>query len=71
MGAVFFDAAMTDDERRERLYSDDIFIYSPSPGTRELTELARELLEKAFVPFDPRTVQEHLTPKAVHKISLR
>ena len=58
MGAVFFDSAMDDDERRTRLYSGDVFIYSASRGTRQLTELAREMLEKAFAPFDPRKVQE-------------
>lgn len=68
MGAIFFDAAVTDDERRERLYSGDIFIYSASPGTRELTELAREMLEKAFAPFDPRKIQEYLKPEEVAQV---
>jgi len=68
MGAIFFDAAMHDDERRTRLYSGDVFIYSASRGTRQLIELAREMLEKAFAPFDPRKVQEHLTPEEVAKV---
>jgi hypothetical protein len=65
MGAVFFDAVMSDDERRGRLYSGDVFIYSPTPGTLALTGLAQQMLEKAFDPIDPRRIQEHLSPEEV------
>ncbi len=65
MTAVHFDADMPDDERRQRLYAGDIFIFSASPGTRALIALARRMLEEAFAPHDPRTIHEHKTPEEV------
>jgi hypothetical protein len=66
--AVFFDSDLSDDERRRRLYAGDIFIYSPTPGTRELVELARALLDEAFAPQDPRDVHNHLSADEVARI---
>jgi hypothetical protein len=68
MGSVFFDAAITDDERRTKLYAGDIFILSPTAGTRALVNLAREMLEKAFSPCDPRRIHERRTPEDVATI---
>ena len=55
MSSVFFDSEITDEERRARLYAGDIFILSPTDGTRALINLARKMLEEAFSPYDPRT----------------
>jgi hypothetical protein len=68
MSSVFFDAGMTDEERRQRLYAGDIFIIPPSDGTRKLIALARRMLEEAFAPHDPRRIQEHLTAEEVAAI---
>lgn len=68
MGSVFIDSIMPDDERRTRLYAGDIFILSPTDGTRELIALARQMLEKAFAPHDPRTIHEKRTPEDVASI---
>ncbi len=57
---VYFDSSMDDRERRTRLYQGSLFVYSPVPGALELTTLAREMVEEAFHPFDPRKVQDHL-----------
>jgi hypothetical protein len=68
MGAVFIDSEMSDDERRARLYAGDIFILSPTAGTRALIALARGMLEEAFAPHDPRTIHEKLSPEKVAAI---
>jgi hypothetical protein len=60
MTTLYFDTHLADPERRRRLYSGDIFVYSPRPSTRALTELARELIEEAFNPLDPEHAQESL-----------
>jgi hypothetical protein len=68
MPAVFLDSAMSDDLRRQRLYGGDIFLFSASANTKDLTELARGMLEEAFAPYDPRTVHHHLSPEQVADI---
>jgi hypothetical protein len=56
MSSVFFDANVTDDVRRSRLYAGDIFILSPTDGTRSLIGLAQQMLKEAFAPHDPRAI---------------
>lgn len=56
MASVHFDQKLSDQERRERLYAGDIFIYSPTPAAQELVALARDMLEQAFAPHDPRHI---------------
>ena len=51
--SAFYDSPLSDDERRERLYKGDIFIFSPSPATKAIIELAAGMLERAFAPFHP------------------
>lgn len=68
MGSVFIDSAVADKERRERLYAGDVFILSATPGTRALINLARQMLEGAFAPYDPRTIHEQKTPEEVAAI---
>lgn len=65
MSAVFIDSSDDDEQRRSRLYSGDIFIFSASPATGELIDLAQEILASAFAPHDPRTVHEHLSAEDV------
>jgi hypothetical protein len=60
MSTIYFDTHLADEERRRRLYSGDVFVYSPRPSTRALTELARELIEAAFSPLDPQHAQDSL-----------
>jgi hypothetical protein len=57
---IYIDSKMADDDRREELYKGSIFVYSPSPGALALCQLARELVEEAFRPFNPLTVQEYI-----------
>jgi hypothetical protein len=56
---------MPDDERRARLYAGDVFILSPSDGSRALADLARRMLEQAFAPHDPRTIHKRMTAEEV------
>jgi len=57
MTTVFYDAKMTDDERRTRIYAGDLFVYSPRKSVQAFVEFTRGLLEEAFAPLDPETAQ--------------
>jgi hypothetical protein len=57
---LFCDSKFSDDERREGLYQGSVFVYSPSPRALELCEFARDVVEQAFSPHDPREVQESI-----------
>jgi hypothetical protein len=61
MNAVFFDAPVNDDARREQLYKGQLFVYSPSPSSRDLCAFAREMIEDAFGALDPREAQYSLS----------
>ncbi len=57
---IYVDSKMSDDQRRQELYRGSLFVHSPCPGALKLCRLAQEMLEEAFTPFDPLTVQEHI-----------
>jgi hypothetical protein len=58
---VYFDTHVDQRARRERLYGGDIFVYSPRPSTRALTDFARQLIEEAFAPLAPERAQHELS----------
>jgi hypothetical protein len=60
MTSVYFDQRLDDASRREALYQGDLFVYSATPASTELVALARAMLEDAFAPHDPRTVDRHV-----------
>ncbi len=60
MTTIYFDTHLGDEERRRRLYAGDIFVFSPRPSTKALTEFARGLIEEAFHPLDPQHAQDSL-----------
>jgi hypothetical protein len=60
MTSVYLDQRLTDMERRHALYNGDLFVYSPTPAGTKLVALARDLLEAAFAPHDPREIAAHL-----------
>ena len=68
MAALYLDAKVDDAQRRERLYSGDIFIMSPTPASTALVELAASMLKEAFAPYDPRTIHHHLSAEQVAAI---
>src|SRR5438132_810538 len=60
MNTVFFDAKISDEQRRTQLYNGQLFVYSPTSSSRELCKFARELAQDAFAPHDPQQAQNHL-----------
>ena len=60
MNTIFFDSTMNDDERRQHLYNGQLFVFSPCPSAIAFCEFARELIEEAFAPLDPREAQYSL-----------
>jgi len=78
MNAIYLDAPISDDERRELLFRGQLLVYSPTPSSLALVKFARELAEAAFRPHDPETAQFHfpveqyaailaqLKPKFIH-----
>lgn len=57
---VFVDSKMDDTGCREELYRGSVLVYTPSPSAEKLCEFAREMVEAAFHPLNPRTVHESL-----------
>lgn len=55
---VYFDRPLSDNRRRSELYQGSLFVHSASKNASKLCSLARDLIEKAFHPFDPRTVHK-------------
>ncbi|MGI8459451.1 MAG: hypothetical protein ACR2LI_15255 [Propionibacteriaceae bacterium] len=60
MTSVFIDAAVTDDERRARLYSGDLFVRTHSAAILDYVAFTRQLVEDAFAPHDPELAQYEL-----------
>lgn len=57
MTTVLSNPAITDEERRTRLYDGEVLVYSASPESRGLVEHARSLITEAFGSKDPQTAQ--------------
>lgn len=66
--SIFFDSPLTDQERRAHLYGGDLFVLSATSGSRELIALARNMLEEAFAPHDPRAIHEHKSAEEVAEV---
>ncbi len=60
MNSIFYDSAVTDDVRRRHLYAGQLYVYSPTPSSLELCNLAAELSKDAFAPHSPIEAQHHL-----------
>ncbi|HET7413248.1 MAG TPA: hypothetical protein VFJ18_11390 [Pararhizobium sp.] len=71
MPAVHFDPMLDDAQRRERLFAGDILILRATKSSLALVELARQMLEEAFAPRDPRLVHRHRTAEEVAGILSR
>jgi hypothetical protein len=57
MNTLLFDAAVEDAARRTQLYDGQLFVYSPSPSSLALVDLARQLIADAFGGLDPEIAQ--------------
>jgi hypothetical protein len=60
MPTIYLDSALSDEKRRHRLYGGDLFAFSAGDSATKLAELARELSEAAFAPYDPQVAQESM-----------
>ncbi len=60
LNTIYFDDQVSDDSRREQLFSGQLFVYSPTPGSLKLIEFARKLIRDAFGSLDPLTAQRHM-----------
>ncbi len=60
MTNVFFNSDIGDDERRNGLYNGELYVYTPSTGTKALIAVAREICEELFAPCHPAEAQHHL-----------
>jgi hypothetical protein len=58
--AIYYDARITDDLRRQMLFEGQLFVYSPRQSSLEFVEFARTLIQQAFTPHDPEAAQYHL-----------
>jgi hypothetical protein len=58
---IFVDSKLNDGERRKQLYSGAIFLHSPCSSALKLCQLARDLVEEAVKPLDPRKLQDAMT----------
>lgn len=61
MPDIHYDSAMSDDERRGRLFEGDVFVYSPRRSTLALVDFARAMIEDAFRPLEPQSAQFDLS----------
>jgi len=57
---LFFDSDIDDATRRGLLYRGSVFVDASSPNVLRLCQFAREMIENAFHPYDPRTVHQNL-----------
>lgn len=57
MNTVYLDSKDTDVVRRQRLYSGQLFVFSPRPSTVALCEFAKSMIQDAFGPVDPLDAQ--------------
>lgn len=60
MNTIYFDSEVNEELRRQYLYQGQLFVYSATPSVLALCEFARELVQEAFGPLDPREAQHHL-----------
>lgn len=60
MNTIYFDSAVNDDVRRQRLYNGQLFVFSPRPSSIALCNHAREMIEEAFGSLDPQEAQYSL-----------
>jgi hypothetical protein len=68
MTPVWFNRAIKDEQRRERLYAGEIFVYDRVKAVEDLAAFTRDAVEKVLAPHDPRHVHEALSPEDLAQI---
>jgi hypothetical protein len=54
---IYYDADMSEEDRRTKLYEGHIFMFSPNRATIALCDFAQELVAEAFEGHDPQKAQ--------------
>lgn len=57
MTALYVCSAMSDDDRRDRLYSGELFMQGVSPAVSAFAAFTKAMLEEVFAPLDPEFAQ--------------
>ena len=57
---VYFDADVSDEERRRGLYDGQLYVYAPRPSTLKFIQHARDMIEDAFKGRDPVKAQDDM-----------
>lgn len=60
MNTVYVDSPLPEQQRRERLYAGQIFLFSPTETSLALVDWARQMLEEAFAPYSPVEAQHSM-----------
>jgi hypothetical protein len=60
MTAIYHDAAIKDEERRQLIYQGNLFIYSPIRASLEFCDFARKMIASEFHPLDPEIAQDQM-----------
>jgi hypothetical protein len=68
MSNIYFDSSCSDEDRRSALYDGDIFVYSPSGASTQLCALAKRMINEAFAPNDPRTIDRQISMEECSRI---
>jgi hypothetical protein len=58
VASVYYDARLSDEERRAELWRGAVFVHSPTPASAALCALARAMLEEGFGGADPRRAHD-------------
>ena len=58
--AVYYDAQVSDELRRQMLFDGQLFVYSPRPSSLAFVEFAKTLIKDAFAPHDPEKAQYNM-----------
>jgi hypothetical protein len=57
MTTIYLNSTLPEEIRRKKLYEGDVFVYSPTETSKALAGFARQMIEEAFAPKDPRKAQ--------------
>ncbi len=68
---IYIESPVHDDVRRQRVLDGQIFVFMPRPSSLALCEFARQMLEEAFAPLDPREAQHALPVEQFVAIMVR
>ena len=69
MNTVYFNSHVNDQRRRQLLFDGQLFVFSRTKSSAALCDFAREMIEEAFGPLDPRTAQYSLPVDEFVKIA--